>query len=234
VHIKYPAHYNASWDINSGNTLTNMELLYMKHKLLTGIIIGAALSLPSIASYAAPITWQLDNVTFASNQTSGTGPFDGTATGSFTYDASTNTYSNVNITTTGSGYWGTDNCGDSALCGTYIRATDLYSTLSATSLQATPTASDPANAIGYYGISMQFAGSGLTNAGGIVDLYTAGGTDGEGICATAACDPTGAGAVSAFRGFSGGSVSAVPIPAAAWLFGSAILGLFGIARRKRA
>ena len=81
---------------------------------------------------------------------------------------------------------------------------------------------------------MQFAGSGLTNAGGVVDLYTAGGTDGEGICATAACDPTGAGAVSAFRGFAGGSVSAVPIPAAAWLFGSAILGLFGIARRKRA
>ena len=206
----------------------------MRHKLLTGIIIGAALSLPSIASYAAPITWQLDNVTFASAQTQGLGPFDGTATGSFTYDASTNTYSNVNITTTGSNYWGTDNCGDSALCGTYIRATDWFSTLSATSLQATPTASDPVNAVGYYGISMQFAGSGLTNAGGVVDLYTAGGTDGEGICATAACDPTGAGAVSAFRGFAGGSVSAVPIPAAAWLFGSAILGLFGIARRKRA
>ena len=233
MHINYPTRY-AGLGTHSGNTLTNMELLYMKHKLLTGIIIGAALSLPSIASYAAPITWQLDNVTFASAQTQGTGPFDGTATGSFTYDASTNTYSNVNITTTGSGYWGTDNCGDSALCGTYIRATDLYSTLSATSLQATPTASDPVNAVGYYGISMQFAGSGLTNAGGIVDLYTAGGTDGEGICATAACDPTGAGAVSAFRGFSGGSVSAVPIPAAAWLFGSAILGLLGIARRKKA
>jgi hypothetical protein len=28
--------------------------------------------------------------------------------------------------------------------------------------------------------------------------------------------------------------SAVPLPAAAWLFGSAIIGLFGIARRKRA
>jgi hypothetical protein len=206
----------------------------MKHKLLTSTIIGAALTVLSIASYAAPITWQLDNVTFASAQTSGVGPFNGTATGSFSYDASTNTYSNVNITTTGSGYWGTGNCGDSALCGTYIRATDWFSTLSATSLQATPTASDPADAIGYYRISMQFAGSGLTNAGGTVDLYTSFGTDGEGICATTACDPTGAGAVSAFRGFSGGSVSAVPIPAAAWLFGSAILGLFGIARRKRA
>jgi hypothetical protein len=28
--------------------------------------------------------------------------------------------------------------------------------------------------------------------------------------------------------------SAVPIPAAAWLFGSAMLGLFGVARRKKA
>ena len=31
-----------------------------------------------------------------------------------------------------------------------------------------------------------------------------------------------------------GNVGAVPIPAAAWLFGSALLGLMGVARRKRA
>jgi hypothetical protein len=31
-----------------------------------------------------------------------------------------------------------------------------------------------------------------------------------------------------------GDVSAVPVPAAAWLFGSALLGLIGISRRKRA
>jgi len=31
-----------------------------------------------------------------------------------------------------------------------------------------------------------------------------------------------------------GSVSAVPVPAAVWLFGSGLLGLFGMARRKRA
>ena len=205
----------------------------MRHKLCIRTIIGTAFLALSIASHAAPITWQLNDVTFASNQTEGVGPFDGTATGSFTYDAGTNTYSNVNITTTGSGYWGTDNCGNSTLCGSYIRATDLYSTLSATSLQATPTSSDPANAIGYYGISMQFVGSGLTDAGGTVNLYTAGGTDGEGICATVDCDPTGAGAVSAFRGFSGGSVSAVPLPAAAWLFISAIAGLAGAKRLSR-
>ncbi|HFD32315.1 MAG TPA: VPLPA-CTERM sorting domain-containing protein [Gammaproteobacteria bacterium] len=31
-----------------------------------------------------------------------------------------------------------------------------------------------------------------------------------------------------------GDVSAVPVPAAAWLFGSGLLGLVGAARRKRA
>lgn len=31
-----------------------------------------------------------------------------------------------------------------------------------------------------------------------------------------------------------GTVSPVPLPAAAWLFGSAMLGLFGFSRRRRA
>jgi hypothetical protein len=30
-----------------------------------------------------------------------------------------------------------------------------------------------------------------------------------------------------------GSVSTVPVPAAAWLFGSGLLGLVGVARRKK-
>jgi hypothetical protein len=31
-----------------------------------------------------------------------------------------------------------------------------------------------------------------------------------------------------------GNVSTVPVPAAVWLFGSAMLGLMGVARRKKA
>jgi hypothetical protein len=207
----------------------------MQYKTLAPAIIGAALSVLSITSNAAPVTWVLNDVTFASAEVLGGGPYDGTATGSFTYDATdgpNGTYSNVNITTTGTGIWGTGNCGDSALCGTYIRATDLNSPLSATSLQVTPTLSDPADSTGYYGASLQFV-TGLTNAGGTVALYTAGGTDGEGICKNSDCLPAGAAGVTAFRGFSGGSVSAVPLPAAAWLFGSALLGL-GLVRRKKA
>jgi hypothetical protein len=192
-------------------------------------LVGLTLSL---TANAAPVTWVLDDVTFASAEVLGGGPYDGVATGSFTYDADNNTYSNVNITTTGSGIWGTDNCGDSVLCGTYIRATDLYAPLTASSLQITPTSSNPADATGYYGISLQFA-SALTNAGGTVQLFTAGGTDGEGVCKNSDCLPQGAAGVTAFRGFSAGSVSAVPIPAAVWLFGSG-LGLLGWMRRKPA
>jgi hypothetical protein len=191
-------------------------------------LVGLTLSLNAAA---APVTWVLDGVTFASSEVQGPGPYDGVATGSFTYDADTNIYSDVSITTTGSGIWGTDNCGDSALCGTYIRATDLYAPLTATSLQITPTASDPIDSTGYYGISLQFV-SALTNAGGTVQLFTAGGTDGEGICKNPDCLPEGAAGVTAFRGFSGGSVSAIPVPAAVWLFGSALAGL-GWMRRKQ-
>jgi hypothetical protein len=36
------------------------------------------------------------------------------------------------------------------------------------------------------------------------------------------------------QAFSSGSVSPVPIPASVWLFGSGLLGLIGIARRKKA
>jgi hypothetical protein len=187
--------------------------------------LGVALSALSRASYAAQVTWVLEDVTFASNQVLGQGPHDGTASGSFTYDADTNTYDNVNITTTGSNLWGTGTCSD-AKCDTYIRATGLYAPLTSTSLQVTPTTTDPTDATGYYGASLQFV-SGLTNAGGTVALFTAGGPDGEGICNNADCS-----GVSAFRGFSGGSVSAVPIPAAAWLFGSALLGLGALKRRK--
>ena len=189
------------------------------------------LSILTLSANAAPVTWVLNDVTFASAEVMGPGPYDGTASGSFTYDADTNIYSNVNITTTGSGVWGTDNCGDSDLCGAYIRATNLYAPLTATSLQITPTSSDPLDSTGYYGISLQFE-SALTNAGGTVQLYTAGGTDGEGVCKYSDCLPEGAAGVTAFRGFSGGSVSSIPIPAAAWLFGSALIGLAGIKRKK--
>lgn len=50
-----------------------------------------ALSFLAVSASAAPLVWTLQGVTFTDG---------GTASGSFMYDAATNTYSNVNITTT--------------------------------------------------------------------------------------------------------------------------------------
>lgn len=44
---------------------------------------------------------------------------------------------------------------------------------------------------------------------------------------------TGQASVSLVAGFQNVTLSAVPVPAAAWLFGSALVGLGGMARRKR-
>ena len=48
------------------------------------------------------------------------------------------------------------------------------------------------------------------------------------------CTPKGINCTAATSHVSAYGVSAVPIPAAAWLFGSGLLGLVGIARRKKA
>jgi hypothetical protein len=44
---------------------------------------------------------------------------------------------------------------------------------------------------------------------------------------------TGFGGVSYKLVLKGGHVSAVPVPAAVWLFGSGLIGLTGLAKRKK-
>ena len=69
-----------------------------------GALVAAAVTLVPAAGpvHAAPITWYLQDVTFSN------GTF---AAGSFDYDATTNTYSNIDITTYSSPSLGTTDYG---------------------------------------------------------------------------------------------------------------------------
>ena len=128
----------------------------------------------------------------------------GIASGSFVYDADVCcTIFDVNIhTTAGTSMTGADYLTNSSLAGN------------------TTTGLNPTGTTGT--LLLLFA-EGLTNAGGSIALVA-------GPC-FASCefrsDP-----ISATRGVLTGSITAVPIPAAVWLFGSALAGL-GWMRRKQ-
>jgi hypothetical protein len=131
----------------------------------------------------------------------------GSAQGSFTYDVNTNLYSAIDITTFESdgrgvaGYQQLVEGGDSD---------DQFLNV------VGPGAG------GLRGLAL-FFGSSLTNTGGTVAI-TAGD---EHFCDAYDCWPPS----QPIRNVVSGAVSAVPIPAAAWLFGSALAGL-GWFRRK--
>jgi hypothetical protein len=168
-------------------------------------LLLVSLLLCSATANAIPVTWTLENVIFDDG---------GTAFGSYTYDATANTFSNISITTTGTGgvFSGTfydDACNVSSchpdLQGLQVIFEKLFS------------ADDIENIF-----SLRFEGP-MTNSGGTLDLKV--GSD----CSVMSCE---ADFILRSRTIVSGSVSAVPIPAAAWLFGSALAGL-GWLRRKQ-
>jgi len=177
--------------------------------LLLTMLVGLTFS---NATQATPIKWTLQNVTFNDG---------GSAFGSFFFDATTNAYSGISVTTTpGSSFGGT----------TY------------NFVYPTPPASGPGllglitnnfpGKTGEYNMPLLFAAP-LTNAGGTINLALAA-PSGDYLCLTELC--AGIGAVLGidlirYRQATGGWVSAVPIPPAVWLFGSA-LGLMGAMRRR--
>jgi hypothetical protein len=132
----------------------------------------------------------------------------GSAYGSFTYDENTNLYSDIDITTLESDGRGSAN----------------YQQL----VEASGSGDNFLNVVGpgaggLRGLGL-FFGSSLTNTGGTVAI-DAGSED---FCDDNSCWPPD----QTIRAVVSGSVSAVPIPAAAWLFGSALAGL-GWLRRKQ-
>ncbi len=173
--------------------------------------------------WAAPITWTLQGVALSDGQT---------LTGSFDYDVSTNTFSNISIANSGNishpaATW------DTKLAGNWGSWTGVYFT-SGPSAQTDKT------------VSIDWVGS-LTNAGGTLALATHASArafwrcgyyvdfNDENTFSYQNCD----GSQNALRSGSAysplvvsGSISAVPVPAAAWLFGGA-LGALGWLRKRQ-
>jgi hypothetical protein len=131
----------------------------------------------------------------------------GTGSGTFIYDADTNAYSSINIVTTE----GTDFAG--AAYGSVIDFAPNDSDYLA--VMVFPLESLPA-------LDLSFAAT-LTNAGGEIDVIGSG----EFLCGQECMYPA-----SDLRYIVSGQVSAVPVPAAVWLFGSALAGLGWMRRRK--
>lgn len=188
--------------------------------ILRGAVLAIALCLVgATTAMAAPVTWSLYGVTFEDG---------GVATGTFVYDADTNTFSAVNIVTSGGGLPG----------AVYTQAGGVYGGA------GLPVA---ANRIGVLTLSGPGVGqrtlnldlvSGMTNAGGTIIVRPTAAFSAEGTCGNPACSVVGA----PVRGVWGGAVTSFPLPPATiptlgeWamiLFGLALGGLAALTVMRR-
>jgi hypothetical protein len=170
-------------------------------------LMAAVLLLVVGSAQAAPLTWTLNNVTLRSDLTGE----NGTLTGSFDYDADTNTYSNLAIDS----YEWLDDLDDAEFRAVYNDHEEQADYGSPVSLWGKAQLND------FESSELNlFFDAALTGAGGQVGIsqtsYQIGYIE--------------------YRAWAnvGGTVSAVPIPAAVWLFGSALGGLGWMRRRKTA
>jgi len=173
------------------------------------IVALAALFMASGAN-AVPVKWNLVDVTFDDG---------GSSTGSFVYEVDTLSLSEINITTTG---------GTSFGGAVYAFEHSAFTGFGADGIAVISEVVGDLSGETWLGLNL--TADPMTNAGGTIPL-TSGffSAFNEYSCPDAACGPGGS---PGLRGTAGGSISSVPVPAAVWLFGSAI-GVLGWIRRKR-
>jgi hypothetical protein len=170
-------------------------------------LLGFFLLFVSGSAFSIPVTWTLQDAVFDDG---------GAATGSFVYDADHDVFSDNDINKTVGSVFN----GEHYQHGTFFL----------TSVSLGVTTVDQPDLTGLPALAMFFTAGGfipMTNDGRTLFLDTAGG---EGYCAVPDC--SGAALDRDLREFVSGSISAVPVPAAVWLFGSALAGL-GWLRRKQ-
>lgn len=183
-------------------------------------LIALMLLLGCGSASAIPVTWTLDSVSFSNGDA---------VSGSFVYDANTNTYSDISIV---SNFYGPV---------TYTGENPLYYDVGGGDPYG-PDIDDPLTdfsdtgmtlAAGYtffggtYQKELTLAfGTALTNAGGTVALVPA--VSNERLYVDVVQD------YAESRTLVSGVITAVPIPAAVWLFGSALAGLGWFRRRQAA
>lgn len=184
-----------------------MQSLFKKSAILSVLLA----SIWTGQAQATSITWTFNNATLKNTQTFNflgttiTNTYDYAVTGSFSYDADTKKSSNANISFTYSDPFGAKN-----QPFTSSAVVISYDTLhNQTELYFTE------------GPAFRFDGL-LSNAGGTKSFINYNPYANYSIVST--------GTLTA----SSSNVSAVPVPAAAWLFGSGLAGLAGLRRRKQA
>ena len=168
------------------------------------------LCVPSVAS-ADGITWSLSGVTFDDG---------GTASGSFVYDAVTNTVSSVNIVTTAGTTFGGN---------TYTALDPGFDPPVPYDIPVVPNASG--DLTGTMVLDLELPMPGLTNLGGTVSLLTD--VAGEDVCSNSDCSAV---ADTPFRMVTAGElvspVVTTPEPPAFLLVGIGLVCLLGAAKLK--
>lgn len=180
----------------------HMRLL--RHILLAaGALLAAGVS-PT--AHAVAVTWVLQDVVFDDG---------GTAFGSFVYDADTNTFSAIDVTTTDGG----------ALGGSHYQFANFEAGLLDADSVLLVAAANPGAGTPAFNMNLDQA---MTNAGGTINLAMAPPPLAfESTCLTSLCDSF----FNIDRVIVSGTITAVPLPAAAWLMGCALGLLAGLGRR---